>query len=48
MGAFVGGFISVVLMILYLAVLIYLIWMFGRFVHAVETIAKKIEGSSKI
>lgn len=35
-------------MILYLAVVIYLIWLFSRFVRAVETIAKKIEGSSKI
>jgi len=48
MATFVGGFVSVVLMILYLAVLIYLISLFSRLVHAVETIARKIEGSSKI
>jgi hypothetical protein len=37
-----------VLMILSLAVVIYLIFLFGRLVRAVETIARKIEGSSKI
>ena len=43
-----GAFIPVVLMILYVAILIYLICMFGRLVRAVETIARKIEGPSKI
>jgi len=43
-----GALIYVVLMILYFAVLVYLIWLFSRFVQAVETIARKIEGSSKI
>jgi hypothetical protein len=43
-----GALIPVVLMILYFAVLVYLISLFSRFVHAVEIIAKKIEGSSKI
>ena len=42
------SFITALLMILYVAVLIYLIWLFSRLVHAVETIAKKIEGPSKI
>jgi len=43
-----GALIYVVLMILYFAVLVYLIWLFSRLVRAVETIARKIEGSSKI
>jgi nitrate reductase gamma subunit len=43
-----SAFISVFLIILYLAVLVYLIWLFSRLVHAVERIAKNIEGSSKI
>ena len=43
-----GGVISVVLMVLYFAVLIYMISLFIRLVHAVETIARKIEGSSTI
>ena len=40
--------IPVVLMILYFAVLVYLISLFSRLVHAVETIARKFEGPSKI
>ena len=43
-----GALIPVVLMILYFAVLIYLISLFSRFVRAVETIARKIEDSTKI
>ena len=43
-----GAFVTVFFMILYVAVLIYLIWLFSRLVHAVETIAKKIEGPSQI
>jgi len=39
--------VTTLFMILYVAVLIYLIWLFSRLVHAVETIARKIEGSSK-
>jgi flagellar biogenesis protein FliO len=46
------GLLSVLMawsmMLVYLAVIIYLIWLLSRLVHAVETIAKKIEGSSKI
>ena len=42
------GLIPVVFMILYVAVLIYLISLFSRLVHAVETIARKIEDSTKI
>ena len=41
-------FITVFFMILYIAVIVYLILLFGRLVRAVEAIAKKIEGSSKI
>lgn len=36
------------MVVLYFAVLIYLITMFSRLVHAVERIADKIESSSKI
>jgi len=43
-----GTLIPVVLMILYFAVLIYLISLFSRLVRAVETIAMKFEGPSKI
>ena len=43
-----GTLIPVVLMILYFAVLVYLISLFSRLVHAVETIARKFEGPSKI
>ena len=43
-----GSLIPMVWMILYFAVLVYLISLFSRFVRAVETIARKIEGSSKI
>ncbi len=46
------GLLSVLMawsmMLVYLAVIIYLIWLLSRLVHAVETIAKKIEVSSKI
>ena len=46
------GLLSVLMawsmMLVYLAVIIYLIWLLSRLVHAVETIAKKIEGSSNI
>ncbi len=42
------GLMAPLIMLVYLAVIIYLIWLFSRFVSAVETIAKKIEGSSKI
>ena len=46
------GLLSVLMawsmMLVYLAVIIYLIWLLSRLVCAVETIAKKIEGSSKI
>ena len=46
------GLLSVLMawsmMLVYLAVIIYLIWLLSRLVHAAETIAKKIEGSSKI
>ena len=46
------GLLSVLMawsmMLVYLAVIIYLIWLLSRLVRAVETIAKKIEGSSKI
>ena len=40
--------IPLAMAILYLAVVIYLICLFTRLVNAVEKIAKKIEGSSKI
>jgi hypothetical protein len=40
--------IPVIGFILYFAVLIYLISLFSRLVRAVETIASKIEGPSKI
>jgi hypothetical protein len=36
------------MMVLSLAVIIYLIYLFSRLVRAVETIAGKIEGSSKV
>jgi hypothetical protein len=39
---------SVVLMILYLVVLIYVLTLFIRFVKAIEKIADKIDNSSKI
>jgi hypothetical protein len=39
--------ISIGMFILYLAVIIYLILLFGRLVRAVETIARKIDSSSK-
>jgi flagellar biogenesis protein FliO len=46
------GLLSVLMawsmMLVYLAVIIYLIWLLSRLVSAVETIAKKIEGSSNI
>jgi len=46
------GLLSVLMawsmMLVYLAVIIYLIWLLSRLVRAVETIAKKIEVSSKI
>ena len=35
-------------MILYIAFIIYLILLFGRLVRAVETIARKIDSSSKV
>ena len=41
-------FITVFFMILYIAVIVYLILLFGRLVRAVETIARKIDSSSKI
>ena len=47
MGDFIAGFMAYLMIILYLALLIYLIWLFIRLVRAVETIAKKIEGLSK-
>jgi len=34
--------------ILYISVFVYIIWLFSRFVSAVEKIAKKIENSDKI
>lgn len=37
---------SIIVALITIAVIIYLIWFFCRLVHAVETIAKKIEGSS--
>jgi flagellar biogenesis protein FliO len=37
-----------IVMILCVAVIIYLIWLFSRLVRAVETIARKIEGPPKI
>jgi len=43
-----GALIPLIGVILYVAVLIYLICLFSRLVRAVETIARKIEGSSKI
>ena len=43
-----GTLIPLLGIILYVAVLIYLILLFSRLVRAVETIAKKIESSSKI
>ena len=43
-----GTLIPLLGIILYIAVLIYLIWLFSRLVHAVETIARKFEGPSKI
>jgi hypothetical protein len=42
------GIVALFLMVLYFAVLIYLISLFSRFVQAVERIANKIEASSKI
>jgi hypothetical protein len=47
-GSLIGGFMGVAVMILYLAVIVYLIMLFGRLVRAVETIARKIDSSSKI
>ena len=47
MGGLISGFMAFAMVILYLAVIIYLIWLFTRLVRAVETIAKKIEGLSK-
>jgi len=43
-----GGLMAFGMMILYLAVVIYMIILFSRFVRAVESIARKIESSSKI
>jgi hypothetical protein len=48
MGGLIGGFMAFAMVILYLAVIIYLIWLFTRLVRAVETIARKIDSSSKI
>ena len=42
------GIVPLFLMILYFAVLIFLISLFSRLVHAVERIADKIESSSNI
>ena len=47
MGGLIGGFMAFAIMILYLAVIIYIIWLLTRLVRAVENIAKKIEGASK-
>jgi len=43
-----GNVIPLFLMVLYFAVLIYLISLFSRFLHAIERVADKIESSSKI
>ncbi len=43
-----SGLFFVMLMIGYVAVIIYLIVLFTRFVRAIERIAGKIESSSKI
>jgi hypothetical protein len=40
--------IQLIWMILCIAVVIYLICLFSRLVHAVETIARKIESPTKI
>jgi flagellar biogenesis protein FliO len=48
MGGLIAGFMAYLMIILYLALVIYLIWLFIRLVRAVETIARKVEGSSKI
>lgn len=41
------GFLSIVMMIAYVAVLIYVVQLFGRLVRAVEYIARIIGTSSK-
>lgn len=48
MNLYMTSLISIGMFILYLAVIIYLILLFGRLVRAVETIARKLDSSSKI
>ena len=40
-----SGILSVVMMLAYVSVLIYIVLLFGRLVRAVERIARKIENS---
>ena len=48
MNLYMTSLISIGMFILYLAVIIYLILLFGRLVRSVETIARKLDSSSKI
>lgn len=46
MAAIANSIFPFLLMLIYLAILIYLVWLAGRFVRAVERIADKIGKST--
>ncbi len=39
---------ALIAVVIYIGVLVYIIWLFSRFVGAIERIANKIESSDKI